>query len=356
MSRLYFLLIICLAIGCLFLISFSMWREANPRLPAEQEQTPVISHPISPFKSYITGVGIVEASSENIFIGTPVQRIVTQVMVTVGERIKKGDVLLQLEDRDLKSDLMARQVAYEIAQAKMKKLEALPRPEDVSSAEASLKSAQVELSHAKNQYEMAQGLGDSRAISQEEINRRRFNYEQAESKWQQTQVNLDKIKAGTWKPDLEIAYLEAQEAKANADRIKTEIERTIVRSPIDGKVLQINIHEGEVPPIDTSKTPLMVVGNTDEKYLSVSINQFNAPYFRPNAPAVAFLQGDYRDEFPLEFVFLEPYLVKKQNFNNELTEKVDTRVLHVTYRFKEGSHNIFVGQQMDVFIEDEHVP
>jgi multidrug efflux pump subunit AcrA (membrane-fusion protein) len=248
-------------------------------------------------------------------------------------------------------------VAYEIALARLKKLESLPRQEDVHAAEAALKSAEVELNQAKTQYDMVQGLQDTRALSQQEINRRRFNYEQAEAKFQQAQADVNKTKGGTWKPDLQIAYLEAQEAKSNVSRIEAEIQRTIIRSPIDGKVLQIKIHEGESPL--GVNGPLMIVGNTDEMDLKVSINQFDAPYFRSNARAVAFLRGSARIEFPLEFIRLVPYLVSKQNLTNEITEKVDTRVLQVIYRIKNDAqtkdniYNIYVGQQMDVFIEAE---
>jgi HlyD family secretion protein len=349
MHRTYFIIIACIALASAILIFFSIWKENSDPEPVTQEQS--ISYPVPPFKSYITGVGIVEASSENIFIGLPIQRLVKQVLVKGGDKVKKGDVLIKLEDLDLQADLKTRQVEYEIALAKIQKLKQLPRPEDVSAAEANLRRAEAELAQARSQYEMVQGLQDSRAIRREEINRRQFNYEQTQALRQQAQVNLEKVKAGAWEPDIQIAHLEAEQAKANVDRVKADIERTIIRSPIDGKVLQIKIHEGELPPMDTFRTPIMVVGDTDEKYLVVSINQFNTPYFRPDAQAIAFLQGDTRIEFPLEFVRLEPYLVSKQNLTNLVNEKVDTRVLEVTYSFKNGDHQVFVGQQMDAFIE-----
>jgi hypothetical protein len=113
----------------------------------------------------------------------------------------------------------------------------------------------------------------------------------------------------------------------------------------------VQINEAELPPPDTFNNPVMIVGDTEEMYLKISINQFDAARYRSGAAAVAFLQGDARNEFALEFVRLEPYLVDKQNLSNQLAEKVDTRVLHVIYRFKGSPKNLFVGQQMDVFIE-----
>jgi HlyD family secretion protein len=350
MLKHYFFWIVLLALFGLFLTFFSMWQEVNTP-PSIQE--PLNPYPQSPFKSYISGVGIVEASSDNISIGTPVNRIVEKVLATAGMKIKKGDVLLKLEDQELKADLVARQVAYEIAQAQLKKLVDLPRQEDVHASEAVFRSAQIELQHAQDQYERVQGLQDSRALSLQEINRRRLNYEQAETKWDEARANLNKIKAGAWKPDIEIAKLQIDQAKADIEKIQADIQRTIIRSPIDGEVLQVRVHEGEFPASVSANGPLMIVGDTAELYLKVSINQFDAPFFRSDAPAVAFLRGNGRIEFPLEFVRLDPYLVNKQNFTNEITEKVDTRVLQVIYHIKKIDQNIFVGQQMDVFIEAE---
>lgn len=353
MNRYYFFWIILIALLSMFFTFFYIWQDIKPPpLPSPSEEK-LQAHPLSPFSSYISGVGIVEPSSDNISIGTPINRIVEKVWVQVGMTTKKGDILLQLEDQDLQADLAARHATYQIALAKLKKLEALPRQEDLIAAEADLKAVQIDVNQAKDQYDRVQGLQDSRALSQQEIDRRRFNYEQADAKWQQAQAHLNKIKSGTWKPDLEIAQLEVQEAKVNIERVQADLQRTVIRSPIDGKILQVKIHEGEYPAAVSIGGPLMIIGNTDELYLKVSINQFNAPYFRSNAPAVAFVRGNPRIYFPLEFVHLEPFLINKNNMTNEITEKVDTRVLQVIYHIKKNEQTIFIGQQMDVFIEAE---
>lgn len=343
----YFKIIIALSFLGLLLIVASLWKENK----SEEIPERITLHPKSPYKNTISAVGIVEASSENISIGVPLSRIVTKVLVNVGENVKKGTPLLQLDDRDLKAELKSQQALYEIAAAKLHKLEESPREEDILVANADVINAEAELRQAKRQYEMVAGLQDPRALSQQEIDRRHFAYIQAEAKLAQAQASLSKVKSGTWKPDLSIAKFELLQAKMNVERVNTEIKRTTILSPIDGKVLQIKIHEGELPPSDTSRSPIMIVGNTEEKHLEVSINQYNASYFDPKAPAVAFLQGDARVQVPLEFVRLDPYLVNKQNITNDISEKVDTRVLQVVYKFVNNPYRIFVGQQMDVFIE-----
>lgn len=348
MKRNYFNIIVYLAIFCLFLIFLSLWWEIESPVAKDQSQIP----PRSPFKSYISGVGIVEPSSDNISLTTPLNRMVEKVLVKVGDRVKKNEILLRLDDRDLQANLIAQLASYKSAQAKMSRLEAFPRPEDLADAQATLKSAEAEKEKAKQEYEMVLKLPDPRAISEEEKKRRYFNAQLTEAKWQQAQASFKKIQAGTWKPDLEIARLEVQEASANLNRLKTEIDRTLIRSPIDGTILQLNIHEGEYPSLD-QRFPLIIVGNVEEYYLRVSINQLDIRDFKPEAPAVAFFQGDSRSAFPLEFVRIEPYLENKKSLTNEISEKVDTRVLKIIYRIKNENHLLFVGQQMDVFIETE---
>lgn len=349
MKRNYFRWIVLLVGLSILLVASFMWSEkVNRDLPTPK---PITNRPISPYKSYISAVGIVEAKSDNIFVGAPVNRVVDKVAVQVGDKVKVGEILFKLESDDLIADLTARSIAYDNAVANLAKLEALPRVEDLNASAASLKSTQIDLAYAQKLYEGVEGLQSSGAMSMEEINRRRNVFEQARAKMEQARAEFDKIKAGAWPPDIEIARLQVDQAKANLQLAKINIERTIIKSPIDATVLQIKIHEGEYPSLDSLRSPAMIIGNINEMHLRVSINQFDASYYLPDASAVAFLQGNAKVEFPLNFVEIEPYFVAKQNLTNEITEKVDTRVLQVIYSFKGAKEGIYVGQQMDVFIQ-----
>lgn len=350
MNRNYFLAVLAMTLLSIFLIIFSFWHAAEEKIALPEH---IIHPPRSPYHSYISGVGIVEPSSGNILIGTPLNRIVEKVYVTVGNKVKRGDPLFQLENRDLKADLLVKEMAHKSARAKLEKLEALPHPDDLTSAEAALKRAETELNQAKTQYEMVQNLSDPRAVSQEEKDRRKFNELHAQEKYKEAQSKFEKVKSGSWKPDLEIAHYEAMYAKANVEAIKTDIQRTVIRSPIDGTVLQVNIHAGEFTISGNTRTPIMIIGATDEMFLRVSINQLEVPYFNNKAPAVAFLQGDASIKIPLEFVRVEPFLVAKEDITNEINEKVDTHIFQIIYKIKKQDPHIFAGARMDVFIERE---
>ncbi len=71
----------------------------------------------------------------------------------------------------------------------------------------------------------------------------------------------------------------------------------------------------------------------------------------PEAPARATIKGQSNDFFPLRFVRIEPYVIPKKSLTGDNTERVDTRVLQVIYAVDAGDRRLFVGQQVDVFVD-----
>ena len=62
-------------------------------------------------------------------------------------------------------------------------------------------------------------------------------------------------------------------------------------------------------------------------------------------------RGNGSLRIPLDFVRFEPYVIPKKSLTGDSTERVDTRVLQVIYRVKDQNDSLYVGQQMDVYIE-----
>ena len=92
-------------------------------------------------------------------------------------------------------------------------------------------------------------------------------------------------------------------------------------------------------------------GDSDKLHVRVDIDEYDIPRFVPNAPARATLKGQPTDFYPLKFVRIEPYVVPKKSLTGDNTERVDTRVLQVIYAIDSAGKRLFVGQQLDVFID-----
>ena len=124
-----------------------------------------------------------------------------------------------------------------------------------------------------------------------------------------------------------------------------------MRAPVAGTVLRLQIFPGEYAQSGALATPLMVIGNDSVLYVRVDIDQSDAWRFDPPEPATASVRGNANLHAPLTYVRTDPYIVPQALLTGDATQRTDTRVLQVIYRFNRASLHAFVGQLMDVFIQ-----
>jgi hypothetical protein len=87
------------------------------------------------------------------------------------------------------------------------------------------------------------------------------------------------------------------------------------------------------------------------------IDEQNAVRVFGDMPAIAYVKGDSANQVPLTFVRIEPFVIPKMSLTGSSTERVDTRVLQVIYSLaKPTEHPLYVGQQVDVFIQKKDGP
>ena len=270
----------------------------------------------SPFAETISGAGIVEASTQNIAVASPLPGVVARVNVQVGARVAAGAPLFTLDARPLAAEIASREAAVRVAEARIPESEA-------------------QLAEADDQLAKIRALTDPRAVSREEIVRRETASRTAASRLKITQAGL-------------------VQARAQLNQAQVEHDRLTVRAPVAGEVLQLNVRPGEfIAPGDGR--PPVVVGDTRRLHVRVDIDESDAWRFKPGAKAVAYLRGNSSLSVPATFVRTEPYVVPKKSLTGASAERVDTRVLQVLFGFDRGELPIYVGQQMDVFVEAQRL-
>lgn len=260
-------------------------------VPAEQ----------SPFAAYVVGTGITETGRGNVSIGTSVSGVVREVTVQVGDQVHAADALFKIDDRDLQARLLV--------------------------ARANVMQARAALAKPRHRLDFLTHLQrlDRAAISVEAVSNARDDVDAADS------------------------ALAAAEALAG--QIQVDIERSVVRAPAAGRVLQVNIRPGEFAASGGPAKPLMLVGDDARMYLRVDIDENDAWRVRPDARARAFVRGNPRLAIPLRFEYIEPYVTPKTSLTGQSTERSDVRVLQVLYSFERGTLPVYLGQQMDAFIQ-----
>ncbi|MBX3304678.1 MAG: efflux RND transporter periplasmic adaptor subunit [Nitrospira sp.] len=278
----------------------------------EPMPTPISEPPRSPYEQTVAASGIIEAVNENVRIAPPVAGLVTKVFVAVGNQIKEQAPLFQLDDRDLRAQLLVREAAIPPLRAQID--EQLYRVADLETQLQRLKS-----------------VNDERAVSEDDLKRTWYALEMAKRNSQRLRANL-------------------RQAIAQRDEVTILLNRLTVRAPRNGTILQINVRAGEYASL-SSNEPLMLLGETEQFQVRADVDEVNAPLIVSQAPGVASIKSLAGEKMPLTFVRIEPYVVPKKSLTGENTERVDTRVLQIIYRFERPSFPVYAGQQVDVFIE-----
>lgn len=256
---------------------------------------------INPFENTIATSGIIESSDRNIAIGSPQAGIVNQIYVKVADHVKEGDPLFQIDPRELDARILTQ--------------------------EANVKVSEANLVRLKDQLGRLKSVSDPRAVSQEDV---------------KTREN-----------DVLVSEMQLLAAKAQVEETKRLIERLTVKAPKNGTILQNNIRVGEYVLANSSENPAMLLGTSNRLQVRVDIDEQNASRFHPGLPAVAYLKNNTKARFDLKFDRIEPYVIPKKSLTGASDERVDTRVLQVIYSFDRPVElNLFVGQQVDVFIEE----
>jgi multidrug efflux pump subunit AcrA (membrane-fusion protein) len=281
--------------------------------PHREGTIPPSPPPVSDFPETVAAVGVVEASTENIAIGTPLSGIVPRVFVGAGESVRPGQPLFELDTRHLRAELDVRRQALDVARSRAR-------------------VAAARLEDLRRQLGFAEQIKDKRAISGEELSRRRSAVATAEA-------------------ELGQASAEISAAQAQVRAVAVEIERSTVRSPIDADVLQVKLRVGEYAAAGASSQPLIVLGRSKPLHVRVDVDEHEGWRVRAGAPAIGRLRGNADLKTPLQFVRFEPFVIPKRSLTGDSTERVDTRVLQVIYRVLRDDLPLFVGEQVDVFVD-----
>ena len=308
----------------------------------------------SPYQDTIAGSGLVEPKSENIHVAAPLSGTVAEVLVRPGQLVAAGDLLFRIDDRQQAAELSVQKSRLAQAQANLNRLQKLPRPEDIPPSEALVARATAELKARQDDLNRSEELVARKVTTQQEQIQAEQAFAIARAQLEQAQAEHAKLLAGAWEEELEVARTEVAAAREQMRQAEVEVERLRITAPVSGTILKVDVRPGEfvgTPPGE----PLIVMGDNTELHVRVDIDEQDLPRFRPGLPGKGFVRGDAANSLPMRFVRVEPYVEPKRSLTNSGTERVDTRVLQVIYALEPAEQPVYVGQQLDVFLDSKAV-
>ena len=277
----------------------------------------------------ISGSGTLNAIN-TVEVGTQVSGVIEKVMVDFNDQVKKGQVIAQIDTRNLQSTLEQKKAM--VLQAKLQ-FEQKKRTYDfakkynsengkdltIVEAEASLEQVRTQMELAKRNYERYLDLYKNGVVSKVDFETKKMDYERLHANYKSSNAMLNRAKANVANVDLNKSWDDFRNAEANLvaanadlDKAKINLDYAIVRAPIDGIVISRNVEIGQTVAASFATPVLFVIANDlTQMEIEASIDEADIGMIK-EGQSVIFSVDAYPDESfegKVEQIRLQPQVV-----------------------------------------------
>jgi multidrug resistance efflux pump len=217
----------------------------SPAPPAAATPNPTATRPAESAVLEVTGkTG--PAPGRLAVIAPTVLHPVVAVKVAPGDRVKKDQLLVKLDDDEPQADVRAKQAALHELKASLAKVKALPREQERADARAALAGARVSVGEYREAFKRLDALMQNGHASEAVYRSTRAALLRYEADVRAAEARLERLLKQP--VALEIAEAEARvaTARANLEASRAELEHYSVTAPIDGVVSWLDVHVGSV--------------------------------------------------------------------------------------------------------------
>ena len=231
--------------------------------------------------------------------------IVTKLLVDAGDRVKRGQLLAQLDKEEISAQVEQSKAGLQAAEASLSSAEA-----DYDRAKVDAEGPDVPL--LKRAFDRAQGMAKDGVVSVSALDDAQKNYEMALNKQNVAKAQVSVLKA-------KIAQSRAQVAQdqANLKQLEEQLSYTDVESPIDGVVLSRDVEIGDavssILVLGSSATLIMTLGDTSEVYVKGKVDESDIGKVYLGQPARIKVESFKDKTFNGKVTKISPMGVEKDN-------------------------------------------
>src|SRR5215468_1748319 len=225
-------------------------------------------------------------------VGSKIAGRVAWIGVEKGDRVKRDQAVVRLEDSEYRAQYEQARSAYDSAVAKLNELERGSRPEEVERAKADMDRAQADLSTSDAQLKRIEGLVKEGVSPQQTLDDAKGRYDSARASLASLTKTYELTRQGARKEQIDAARAEVARSKAAVDYAKTILDATEIRVPSDGTILERNVEQGEM--VTTSfvgdrgaKSFVVTIADLNDIQVELDINQNDFNRIGPDQPCTA---------------------------------------------------------------------
>ena len=234
---------------------------------------------------------------QRLAVGSVVTEHVARIPVKEGQKVRKGDILIELDDKDERAAVEQSKASVAQAEAKVRQLREVGLP----AAEQTLVQAQATALQARQQFDRMKTLRDRGFVVQSQMDDAQRALDIAES-----QLRSARLQVETNKPtgsDFALAQTALDQAHANLRVAQVKLDQTAIKAPVDGVLIARNVEVGDV--VQPGKD-LMVLAPAGETQVDVMIDERQLSRLALGQKALGSADAFPSQRFAAELVYINP--------------------------------------------------
>jgi HlyD family secretion protein len=251
-----------------------------------KEKAPVVNVKVTPARrapiSEIISAEALVFPLQQAIITPKITSTIKRFEVQRGSRVRKGQLLAELENNDLSAASEQSKGEYEQAQAGYIATTGASLPEQIQKAELDAASAKAAFNAQQTVYDNRKALFDQGAIPRRDLDSAEVALAQARSQYQQAARQLDDLQKIGQEQALKSATGQLSAAKGKYLGAQAQLSYSEIRSPIDGVVTDRPLFPGELA---AANQPLLTVMDTSKLIAKAHIAAAEASRLKVGDPA-----------------------------------------------------------------------
>ncbi len=208
--------------------------------------------------------------SQEIIIAPKVPGKVSSVRVDVGQRVKKGEVLFTLDEKDIRLQLSQAQAAVNVAKANYIRTKSSGSEQQLEQLKLAYSGAESAYSAAKEGYERTLQLFETGAVQKDLLDKAEAQYKASEQQYKAAKTNLELAENKGIPESIAIAEAQYKQAQSSYNLAKSQLDNLAIVSPIDGIVSARNVDAGELAG---SAGAAMIIVDISEVTVDVNVTE-----------------------------------------------------------------------------------
>ena len=263
-------------------------------------------------------------------VGAQVSGEVTRLFVDVGDEVKKGDLIAQIDQVTQKNNLSNEQASLEQSEAALQsaRAESLSRQASLKSAQADLASRQAELKQAQADFSRLQGLLAIDAISQQDYDTQATKVATAQAAVANARAAIDTAKAAIATTEANINSQQAalRKSQTNVSTAQEDLSYTTIRAPMSGTVVSVTTEQGTTVNANQTAPTIVTLADLSTVRINAQISEADVINVKAGLPVYFNIIGNPDQKYDATLKAIEPAPEKISD-----TSSTDAAIYYVGY-------------------------